>query len=212
MSICRSSCAFRWEPPPTATVCECDVRGVPLSPQSLSPAGFVGFGGGRGWVRSKLGRNEDAIRPFSNRLRKAGYTPGIDVANRSRSCPLRSSLTLTGVPMFLRARIERCLRARWLNTTRNLCARYPIVSIEMAWPRRIGMVGPFSQWWVIRCSWWATISLSPTSMNVSHGIRAWCGQQHPHQTQSDRDTVGDPRHHRHGPPGRLHGGCKPPFG
>ena len=95
----------------------------------LSGRGMSTSVGDEGGFAPNLASNEDAIKVILEAIEKAGYTPGIDIAVALD--PAASEFFDTGKGAYVLASENRTLAPREMAAYyADLCARYPIVSIE----------------------------------------------------------------------------------
>jgi enolase len=146
--------ALRW-----GVECYHTLRGV------LSSRGLATAVGDEGGFAPNLGSNEEAVQLLVEAIGAAGFNPGSDVA---------LALDVASTEFFADGSYELAGEGRSLSSgamvdyLAGLSGRYPIVSIEDAWPKTTGTAGsPLLRRSATASSWLATTCSSQTPSGSS---------------------------------------------
>ena len=178
--------------------------------KTLHDAGLGTAGGDEGGFAPDLGSNEEALQMLVKGIESAGYTPGEDVFIALD--PATSEIYEDG--RYVLEHEGRSLSAGEMSDYwADLCARYPIVSIEDGMDEN-----DWDGWKTLTEAVGSRVQLVGDDLFVTNtsrlarGIEARRRQLDPRQGQPDRHADRDARRDRHGPRGRLHGGHVAPLG
>ena len=178
--------------------------------KTLHDAGLGTAVGDEGGFAPDLGSNEEALQMLVQGIESAGYTPGEDVFIALD--PATSEIYDDGA-YELEHEGRSLIAGEMADYWADLCARYPIVSIEDGmdendwdgWKTLTDAVGERVQ--LVGDDLFVTNTSAPGARH--RGRRR---QLDPRQGQPDRHADRDARRDRHGPRGRLHRGHVAPLG
>ena len=166
--------------------------------------------GDEGGFAPDLPSNEEAVKLLLEAIGAAGYTPGDDIAIALD--PASTEFFHDGT-YDLAGEGRKFTSAEFADYLADLCARYPIISIED------GMAeDDWDGWAALTEAVGDRVQLVGDDLFVTNPARLAAGdrprrrQLDPGEDQPDRHALGDARHRRAGRPPRLHGDDVAPLG